>query len=194
MDEDMNDYLQAKMILEKEKVKVFDKLYAEMLVTGLVVAVNNTEAIVDLGTKHTGYVALGDLTYDPSKKPSDIAHVGDEFEFIVLRVNDAEGTARLRLASLEREREELERQKEIQRQELKRQKEKQRQAAIVNDVLSQVQENLSAMKPWLISEIANSVYSQLETKLIDENIALKDRVSELEKRILQLERIIDKLK
>ena len=31
-------------------------------VKGTVVAVNNTEAIVDLGTKHTGYVALDDLT------------------------------------------------------------------------------------------------------------------------------------
>ena len=161
----------------------FKKIHTGEKVKGTVVAVNNTEAIVYLGTKHTGYVALDDLTDDSTKKPSDIAHVGDEFEFIALSVNDAEGTAHLRLASLEREREELERQKE-----------KQRQAAIVNDVLSQVQENLSAMKPDLISEIVVSVYSQIETKMMDENIALKGRVCELEKRLLQLERIIDKLR
>ena len=73
----------------------FKKIHTGEKVKGTVVAVNNTEAIVDLGTKHTGYVSLDDLTDDSTKKPSDIVSVGDEIELIVIKVNDAEGTAAL---------------------------------------------------------------------------------------------------
>ena len=73
----------------------FKKIHTGEKVKGTVIAVNNTEVIVDLGTKHTGYVALNDLTDDPSKKPSDIVSVGDELDLVVLKVNDAEGTAAL---------------------------------------------------------------------------------------------------
>ena len=73
----------------------FKKIHTGEKVKGTVIAVNNTEAIVDLGTKHTGYVALDDLTDDPSKKPSDIVSVGDEIDLVVIKVNDAEGTAAL---------------------------------------------------------------------------------------------------
>ena len=73
----------------------FKKIHTGEKVKGTVIAVNNTEVIVDLGTKHTGYVALDDLTDDPSKKPSDIVSVGDELDLVVLKVNDAEGTAAL---------------------------------------------------------------------------------------------------
>lgn len=73
----------------------FKKIHTGEKVTGVVVAVNNTEVIVDLGTKHTGYVALDDLTDDPTKKPSDLVSVGDEIELVVIKVNDQEGTATL---------------------------------------------------------------------------------------------------
>jgi 4-hydroxy-3-methylbut-2-enyl diphosphate reductase len=73
----------------------FKKIHTGEKVKGIVIAVNNTEAIVDLGTKHTGYVALDDLTDDPSKKPSDIVSVGDEIDLVVIKVNDADGTAAL---------------------------------------------------------------------------------------------------
>jgi 4-hydroxy-3-methylbut-2-enyl diphosphate reductase len=73
----------------------FKKIHTGEKVTGKVVAVNNTEVIVDLGTKHTGYVALSDLTDDPTKKPSDIVSVDDEIELVVIKVNDQEGTATL---------------------------------------------------------------------------------------------------
>ena len=73
----------------------FKKIHTGEKVKGTVVSVNNTEVIVDLGTKHTGYVALDDLTDDSTKKPSDIVSVGDEIELIVIKVNDAEGTAAL---------------------------------------------------------------------------------------------------
>lgn len=155
---------------------MFKRIHTGDKVKGLVVAVNNTEAIVNIGTKHTGYVTLYDLTNDTSKKPADIVRVGDELDLVVITVNDAEGTAALKLATIDIQREEL------------------RQERIVNDVLSIVQGNLSAMKPGLISEIALNVYSQLETKMLNENIALKARICELENRLLQLERIIDKLR
>lgn len=73
----------------------FKKIHTGEKVTGYVEAVNNTEAIVSLGTKHTGYVALEDLTDDPTKKPSDIVSVGDEIDLIVVKVNDQEGTVAL---------------------------------------------------------------------------------------------------
>ena len=73
----------------------FKKIHTGEKVTGTVVAVNNTEVIVDLGTKHTGYVALDDLTDDSTKKPADIVSVGDQIELIVIKVNDQEGTATL---------------------------------------------------------------------------------------------------
>ena len=73
----------------------FKKIHTGEKVKGTVIAVNNTEAIVDLGTKHTGYVALDDLTDDATKKPEDIVSVGDEIELVVIKVNDGEGTATL---------------------------------------------------------------------------------------------------
>ncbi|MBR3760281.1 MAG: bifunctional 4-hydroxy-3-methylbut-2-enyl diphosphate reductase/30S ribosomal protein S1 [Ruminococcus sp.] len=73
----------------------FKKIHTGEKVKGTVVSVDNAEITVDLGTKHTGYVKLEDLTDDPSKKPEDIAKVGDEIELIVIKVNDAEGTAQL---------------------------------------------------------------------------------------------------
>ncbi len=73
----------------------FKKIHTGEKVKATVVSVNNTEVVVDLGTKHTGYVALDDLTDDVTKKPEDIVSVGDEIELIVIKVNDAEGTASL---------------------------------------------------------------------------------------------------
>jgi 4-hydroxy-3-methylbut-2-enyl diphosphate reductase len=69
----------------------FKRLYTGNRVKGYITAVNNTEAIVDIGTKQTGYVSLDELTDDPALKPADVVKVGDEVEFIVLKVNDAEG-------------------------------------------------------------------------------------------------------
>ncbi|MBQ9899129.1 MAG: bifunctional 4-hydroxy-3-methylbut-2-enyl diphosphate reductase/30S ribosomal protein S1 [Ruminococcus sp.] len=73
----------------------FKKIHTGEKVKGIVVSVDNAEITVDLGTKHTGYVKLEDLTDDPALKPADIAKVGDEIELIVIKVNDAEGTAQL---------------------------------------------------------------------------------------------------
>ncbi len=73
----------------------FKKIYTGQRVKGYITAVNNTEAIVDVGTKHTGYVSLEELTNDPSLKPADVVKPGDEVELIVIKVNDAEGIVTL---------------------------------------------------------------------------------------------------
>ena len=73
----------------------FKKIHTGEKVKGIVVSIDNAEITVDLGTKHTGYVKLEDLTDDPTKKPEDIVSVGDEIELIVVKVNDADGTAAL---------------------------------------------------------------------------------------------------
>ncbi|HRU96256.1 MAG TPA: bifunctional 4-hydroxy-3-methylbut-2-enyl diphosphate reductase/30S ribosomal protein S1 [Ruminococcus sp.] len=73
----------------------FKKTHTGEKVKGIVVDIDNAEITVDLGTKHTGYVKLEDLTDDTTKKPSDLVSIGDEIELIVIKVNDAEGTAAL---------------------------------------------------------------------------------------------------
>ncbi len=73
----------------------FKKIYTGQRVKGYITAVNDAEAIVDVGTKHTGYVSLDELTNDTSLKPSDIVKPGDEVELIVLKVNDADGIVTL---------------------------------------------------------------------------------------------------
>ncbi|MGN0643057.1 MAG: bifunctional 4-hydroxy-3-methylbut-2-enyl diphosphate reductase/30S ribosomal protein S1 [Huintestinicola sp.] len=87
MDEDFN--------FEEALDASFKRIYTGNRVKGYITAVNNTEATVDIGTKHTGYVALSELTDDPSLKPGDVVKVGDEVDFIVIKVNDAEGIVQL---------------------------------------------------------------------------------------------------
>ena len=64
-------------------------------VMGIVTHIGNTEIQVDLGTKHAGYIPYDEVSADPSVKPEDILHVGDEIEVFVVRVNDQEGTVQL---------------------------------------------------------------------------------------------------
>ncbi len=73
----------------------FKRIYTGNRVKGYITAVTNTEAVVDVGTKHTGYVALSELTDDPSLKPCDVVKVGDEVDLIVIKINDAEGIVQL---------------------------------------------------------------------------------------------------
>lgn len=87
MDEDFN--------FEEAIDASFKKIYTGKRVKGYITSVGNTEAIVDVGTKHTGYVSLSELTDDPSLKPCDVVKVGDEVDFIVIKINDAEGIVQL---------------------------------------------------------------------------------------------------
>jgi 4-hydroxy-3-methylbut-2-enyl diphosphate reductase len=64
-------------------------------VKGIVQSISPTEVSVDLGTKHSGYIPISELTDDPDLKPEDIVTVGGEIDAFVLRVNDIEGTIML---------------------------------------------------------------------------------------------------
>lgn len=80
---------------EEALAQSFKKIHTGERVKAYVVSVNNSEAIVDVGTKHTGYVPLSELTDDPTKTPSDILNVGEEVELIVTKINDQEGIVTL---------------------------------------------------------------------------------------------------
>ena len=64
-------------------------------VTGIVTGITNKDISVDLGTKHAGYIPYDEVSADPTVKPEDILHIGDEIEVFVVRVNDQEGTVQL---------------------------------------------------------------------------------------------------
>ena len=73
----------------------FKSTYTGERVKATVVAVAPNEIVVDIGTKHAGYVPASEFTDDPSVNINDIVKVGDELELIVVRVNDTEGTVML---------------------------------------------------------------------------------------------------
>ena len=75
--------------------KSFKKIHNGERVKGCVVKVNDTDVIVDVGTKHTGYVSLSELTNDTTKKPSDIVKEGDELDLVVIKINDQDGIVTL---------------------------------------------------------------------------------------------------
>lgn len=157
------------------------------IVKGVVKSVDNSGVSVDLGNQISGFATVYNLTLDVDTPLNYLFSIGDKIQFRVLNTDEYTGIVNLRSIDLDMQIEE-------ERKRAKEQKEQERISVIVDEVLSQVQDNLSAMKPGLISEIAASVYSKIETKMMDENIALKERVCELEKRLLQLEGIIDKLR
>lgn len=75
--------------------KTFKRVYIGNRVKAYVVAVHPTEAVVDIGTKHSGYIPADELTSDPSLSPKDVVKVGDTIDCIVTSLNDAEGVVYL---------------------------------------------------------------------------------------------------
>ena len=106
---EVNNTMSEELKVETAQEENFAELLEQSLktlnngdkVTGTVMAVGSTEVEVDLGTKHTAYIPLDDFSGDPSVKPEDVVHVGDEIEAIVVHVNDGEGVVRLSRKRLE---------------------------------------------------------------------------------------------
>ncbi len=73
----------------------FKTLNSGDIVTGIVAGIAPNEIHVDLGTKHDGYIPMGEYSYDPEAKPEEQLKVGGEIEVFVVRVNDVEGTIML---------------------------------------------------------------------------------------------------
>ena len=72
---------------QMDKVRV----YTGNRVKATVVAVNKTEAVVDIGTKHSGYIPAEELSANPTLTPEDVVKVGDVIDCVVTKINDAEG-------------------------------------------------------------------------------------------------------
>lgn len=64
-------------------------------ITGTVTGIAPNEITVEIGTKHTGYVLLSELTDDPTAKTEDLVKIGDQLKLVVLRVNDVDGIVML---------------------------------------------------------------------------------------------------
>ena len=75
--------------------KTFKRVYIGNRVKAVVVSVNNTEAVVDIGTKHSGYIPADELTATPGLLPKDVVKVGDEIDCVVTSINDLEGVVYL---------------------------------------------------------------------------------------------------
>ena len=75
--------------------KTFKRVYIGNRVKAYVVSVNNTEAVVDIGTKHSGYIPADELTATPGLLPKDVVKPGDEIDCVVTSINDAEGVVYL---------------------------------------------------------------------------------------------------
>ncbi len=86
---------EEEMSFEEMLNQSFKSTYTGEKVKGIVTGIAPNEITVDIGTKHTGYVPLSELTNDPSLSTEDIVKKGDEIELVVLRVNDVEGTVML---------------------------------------------------------------------------------------------------
>ena len=90
--------------VESVQEESFEALFEQSLktfntgdkVTGIVSRIGTTEIQVDLdGAKQTGYIPYDEVSADPSVKPEDILHVGDEIEVFVVRVSDQDGIIQL---------------------------------------------------------------------------------------------------
>lgn len=75
--------------------KTFKRVYIGNRVKALVVSVNNTEAVVDIGTKHSGYIPADELTATPGLLPKEVVKPGDEIDCVVTAINDLEGVVYL---------------------------------------------------------------------------------------------------
>ncbi|MBP5603975.1 MAG: bifunctional 4-hydroxy-3-methylbut-2-enyl diphosphate reductase/30S ribosomal protein S1, partial [Ruminiclostridium sp.] len=67
------------------------RAYAGNRVKATVVAVNKTEAVVDIGIKQSGYIPAEELSANPNLSPEEVVKVGDVIDCIVTKVNDADG-------------------------------------------------------------------------------------------------------
>ncbi|MBU5419671.1 bifunctional 4-hydroxy-3-methylbut-2-enyl diphosphate reductase/30S ribosomal protein S1 [Acetanaerobacterium sp. MSJ-12] len=95
MSELQNDVQGEDFSFEEALEESLKPIYTGQRLKGVVTSIAPNEVTVDIGTKHTGFVALSELTNDPNASADDIVKKGDEINVIVLRVNDQEGTVQL---------------------------------------------------------------------------------------------------
>lgn len=97
MSEEIRDDMSFEEMIDASLKPVF----GGKVVKGIVTSVQPNEIQVDIGTKHTGFVKLSELTDDPAARTEDLVKVGDELDLVVEKVNDQDGIAYLSRRKLE---------------------------------------------------------------------------------------------
>ncbi len=96
LNENINNVEEEEFNFAEELEKTIKTIHKGKKVEGIVTAINaNGEVIVDIGTKHTGYILPGELSDDQTKKPEEIVSVGETIQLIVLQTSDEKGTVEL---------------------------------------------------------------------------------------------------
>ncbi|MCR5120997.1 MAG: bifunctional 4-hydroxy-3-methylbut-2-enyl diphosphate reductase/30S ribosomal protein S1 [Ruminococcus sp.] len=96
LNENINNVEEEDFNFAEEFEKTIKPIHKGMKVDGIVTQINdNGEVIVDIGTKHTGYISPSELSDDQTKKPEEIVSVGDTIKLIVLQTSDEKGTVEL---------------------------------------------------------------------------------------------------
>ena len=92
---DSEDMPSAHESFEEMLEKSIKTLHTGQKVTGTVTSITTTEVSVDLGTKQSGYIPIGEFTDDSNARIEDVVKIGDTIETFVMRVNDVEGMVML---------------------------------------------------------------------------------------------------
>lgn len=109
------------------------------VVRGVIRSVYPNEIIVDLGTKCTGLVSSSDID-------TDKISIGDEREFIIIKVSDADG-----ICYLEEKEHYMKRKNMIDNNTIKEICD-----VVTEEVINKIRQELSAMKPELIQAITEA--------------------------------------
>ncbi len=72
-----------------------NSLNSDQKVTGVVLAVNDSEVQVDFGRGITGYISASEYSTNPNVNLTQEVKIGDKLDLIIMRINDQEGTAQL---------------------------------------------------------------------------------------------------
>ena len=93
---DVNDEVMEEELSFEEMLEASLKpTFRNQKVKGIVTGVSPTEVIVDIGTKHTGFIPLDEFDDRPTEDGEAPVKKGDELDLVVVQVNDQEGTVML---------------------------------------------------------------------------------------------------
>ncbi len=145
--------------------KTLDSLRPGDKLSGTVVGISPSDIYVDLGYKYPGCVLLSELTDD-----LDIMS-GDQIEVCIMRVDHQEGIIYLSLETQKGA-------NEIANNDIQEICD-----AVREEVLTEVRNNLSQMKPDIISSITEEVVREMDSRYASQIGRLENRISELERRV-----------
>ena len=92
---DVNSEPQEELSFEEMLEASLKPIFRNQKVKGVVTSVTPAEVLVDIGTKHAGFVPLDEFDDGSSEDLESLVKKGDELDLIVVQVNDQEGTVTL---------------------------------------------------------------------------------------------------